>query len=663
MKMSFVKRIFKLESWQPHPEWDFCNARLVQWKDQGCRIRDRAPKNPRSQDKTHHCRIPASFFLENLLGITAGYVFPILQVRRKEFKSSPSWDLAAGAEPPAASMDQLEKTMGVSNSTPETNDSKSCSSYSGRWVTTIIIRLIPMEARAIAQMRIQCHQLVVTPVLYSLPCSKDLGDAPLLLVTPSCSALDWMIPDTIIIPGISIDQIKKQLLGSVSALCLIWSSLYSCKALANFHWTVRELLFIINVCVVGKMLQWMGGSRRKVATSRKSTERRQRQYFEQRKLQKQTAGLGNYADEINPYGQQVQLHNKPRSLDILSLLNLKTVTEESKSGCTTENVPFQVDVESPKKIFSSVPDCLPSPRNHSSEGNGDKLDYWRTATENQFSILDVLGDVGPNNNAEESPVREAHVAFSVKGLGKVGMETPVCSPRPSGRLFYNGCSSPPMDVKRFRSSKDFKYSMDDEELELNDMIHDINMPFGGKSSKVPLKSRNTMHHSGNLENKKFTFQGCMQPDAHGNQFNYFPGEEEYLYNNMGNIVDERKYGVRWGNRSETESDFNCLFGNKKQTHQTISAFEDSLHGIRDADRAVCNFNILGSPSLHFEDPASDKEIFFVTKEKSRYPSLDGSWEFSTGTDQPAWPFMTEDVVDSMSLLSEESCSSSAGSFY
>ncbi|XP_043725859.1 uncharacterized protein LOC122672453 [Telopea speciosissima] len=383
------------------------------------------------------------------------------------------------------------------------------------------------------------------------------------------------------------------------------------------------------------MLQWMGGSRRKVATSRKSTEKRQRQYFEQRKRQKQTAELGNCADEMIPCGQQVQLLDKPRSLDILNLLNLKTVTEESNSGCTTakenpvindspvylkcgmrsipnevssresvdlkeaKNVPsnHQVDTESPKKVFSNVPDSLPSPHNYSSDGNGDKLDYWRTATVNQLSILDVLDDDGPNSNAEESPLREAHVAFSVEGLGKVGMETPVCSPRPGGILF-DGCSSPPK-AKKFHSSKNFKYIMDDEELELNAMMHDINMPFGGNSPKIASKSGNPMHYSGNPKNTKFTFQGCMQPDAYDNQIDYFPGEEKYLYNDIG------------------------------------------------------------SPFLHSEDPTSDKDYFSVTKDKPRYTSLDGSWDFGTRTDQPTWSFATEDAADSRSLLSEESCSSSA----
>ncbi|XP_042515168.1 uncharacterized protein LOC122089476 [Macadamia integrifolia] len=446
------------------------------------------------------------------------------------------------------------------------------------------------------------------------------------------------------------------------------------------------------------MLQWMGGSRRKVTTSRKSTEKRQRQYFEQRKRQKQTAELGNFSDEMIPCGQQVQLHDKPQSLDILSLLNLKRVTEESNSGCTTakENpvindspvylkcgmpsIPKKVsrrqsvdlkeakNVPSNRQLDTESPKNFPSPSNYSSDGNGDKLDYWRTATENQLSILDVLGDDGPNSNAEESPIREAHVAFSVEGLGIVGMETPVCSPRPSGRILFDGCSSPPRAVKRFHSSKDFTYIMDDEGLELNAMIHDINMPFGGNSSKIPSKPRNTVHQSGNPKNKKFTFQGCMQPDPDDNQIDYFPGEEKYLCNDMakygfltGNNVDERKYGVHWGSRSDqTDCDLDNLLGNRKQIHQSSPADEDFyVHCMRDAERAVSHVNILGPPSLHSEDPASDKEYFCVSKDKPRYTSLDANWDFGTCTDQPAWSFMTEDAVDSMSLLSEESCSSSA----
>ena len=58
---------------------------------------------------------------------------------------------------------------------------------------------------------------------------------------------------------------------------------------------------------------------------------RQKQYFEQRKQQQQqqTAGSESYADGMNACGEH---HKEQRSLDILSLLNLSTVSQECYSA-------------------------------------------------------------------------------------------------------------------------------------------------------------------------------------------------------------------------------------------------------------------------------------------------------------------------------------------
>ncbi|XP_047158032.1 uncharacterized protein LOC124828710 isoform X1 [Vigna umbellata] len=81
------------------------------------------------------------------------------------------------------------------------------------------------------------------------------------------------------------------------------------------------------------MLQWMGGSRRKVATSRKSTQKRQKQYFEQRKRKQQNLhmmGSDNCYDSPGISGQSLKEH---RSLDILNLLNLSTKAQQCSPFC------------------------------------------------------------------------------------------------------------------------------------------------------------------------------------------------------------------------------------------------------------------------------------------------------------------------------------------
>ncbi|KAA3471779.1 hypothetical protein EPI10_017360 [Gossypium australe] len=106
------------------------------------------------------------------------------------------------------------------------------------------------------------------------------------------------------------------------------------------------------------MLQWMGGSRRKVMITHSFTQR-QRQYFEQRKQQEKTTGYEGHADETSIAGR----HQKEcRSLDILSLLNLSTFSAvgkcyPSKSHCKSgpSTIKYQMPEDPAKIITSSVP--------------------------------------------------------------------------------------------------------------------------------------------------------------------------------------------------------------------------------------------------------------------------------------------------------------------
>ncbi|XP_026424169.1 uncharacterized protein LOC113320475 isoform X3 [Papaver somniferum] len=117
--------------------------------------------------------------------------------------------------------------------------------------------------------------------------------------------------------------------------------------------------------------------------SRKSTHKRQRQYFEQKKRQQHS----NRDDDAEGTHGSAEYHRTPKSLDILSLLTLGGEAKGGNSGCN-----------------------------------------------NEFSLLDLLGEDGSNGKAEGSPVRECHVAFSVEGLGKTRMEIPVHSPQQQCRF-------------------------------------------------------------------------------------------------------------------------------------------------------------------------------------------------------------------------------------
>lgn len=78
------------------------------------------------------------------------------------------------------------------------------------------------------------------------------------------------------------------------------------------------------------MLQWMGGSRRKVTASRMSTQKRQKQYFEQRKRQQQNVHMMG-SDNHGESSGGGQVHKEHQSLDIINLLNLSQYAKEGNS--------------------------------------------------------------------------------------------------------------------------------------------------------------------------------------------------------------------------------------------------------------------------------------------------------------------------------------------
>ncbi|KAJ8647786.1 hypothetical protein MRB53_000809 [Persea americana] len=207
----------------------------------------------------------------------------------------------------------------------------------------------------------------------------------------------------------------------------------------------------------GKMLQWMGGSRRKVTTSRKSIQNRQKQYFDQRKRQQQTTELENCANERTKYAHE------QRSLDILSLTNLATVAQDHGSVHTInarEN-PGTSDRQENFHVLRCSPD-IPVNRNtpgDSSDLNEEtvkstcykaetilpkrvsvtidhvnapstpkytkasKPDAWDASSKNQLSVLDLLGDDGFSGCSEQRSAHEAHVAFSVEGIQLVNLDS------------------------------------------------------------------------------------------------------------------------------------------------------------------------------------------------------------------------------------------------
>ncbi|XP_041993644.1 uncharacterized protein LOC121744231 isoform X2 [Salvia splendens] len=230
---------------------------------------------------------------------------------------------------------------------------------------------------------------------------------------------------------------------------------------------------------------------------------RQKQYFEQKRRQQQRAGLESYIDGKPACTQHCDYS---RSLDILSLQNLSTVAQEHNTSTTTandnlENADFSLndqDALSSQAIFTndgvSVDQAEKNkwaPSNgteaeypkkdsvHLQNGNGNlagnfsDLDSFKLPMSHQIRVIDLLGDDSTSNAEENSLRQEGHVAFSIEGLGQVDTETPVHSPKITGRSFLD-CYSPPKKAVRVPiKSKHLEYGFHDLGSRLDVLTQDI----------------------------------------------------------------------------------------------------------------------------------------------------------------------------------------------
>lgn len=344
--------------------------------------------------------------------------------------------------------------------------------------------------------------------------------------------------------------------------CFQFSYAFNCsEAVVAFSKAAEEIVYL-------KMLQWMGGSRRKVTTSRKSTQKRQKQYFEQKKrqLEQQTARQEKYSDTTNTCTQP-QINSQ--SLDILSLLDLSTISQEHRfnfprakesmegnvlilnyqttpspqtmesTKVTTAHVEFKhTGASSDYQLKTIHPErvLMTSSGSHNKDLNGsDKVDRLKMINDQQLSVLDLLGDDGPNRNLEGSLGHESHVAFSVEGLGKVGAETPVHSPQQPSRYFPYGCSSPSKVTRRALSFKKFNSRLDDLAPEVDSFREYNDIPF--YESELPFYSRGSVDYFSYPKQKKSVGKGFLQFNDNGPNLKTFLANEDIFFNSE----DENEY--------------------------------------------------------------------------------------------------------------------------
>ncbi|PON36400.1 hypothetical protein TorRG33x02_349400 [Trema orientale] len=446
----------------------------------------------------------------------------------------------------------------------------------------------------------------------------------------------------------------------------------------------------------------------------------QKQYFEQRKRQQQyqsqTEIVENYADGMDISGQQY--HKEHRSLDVLSLLNLSASAQEQKSAfprgrrdldvnaSTREHevrnsspvilsetvVPanfveiketriphgFQVETACPKKISPSAPDS----HNSALSVINSKSDQQKTTNEQQLSVLDLLGDDGLNGNMEGTPVHEAHVAFSVEGLGKVGMETPVHSPQQPNRNFSCGISSPLKAAGWQKLSKNFNSLLDDLEFEGvgafgDPMIEDIDVPLGTDYLDF---SSGIMDSLCSPKDNSFTVHDHWQQDSYSSKRNSsfrHPNEDKWngrpTFPYRG-FFEEREHDMSrktWQSGIDDNSADNLIYGNSNYDMSDF-AFEGRHQPIRTRDRAPDKFDFLESTISYSRHQTSQYDHDFLISNQERFqvdvtvdrpPTVERNFDFKPVTSQPdRFCFATEDAQDNSSLQSEESCSSSAVRF-
>ncbi|PPR82549.1 hypothetical protein GOBAR_AA38168 [Gossypium barbadense] len=454
-----------------------------------------------------------------------------------------------------------------------------------------------------------------------------------------------------------------------------------------------------------------------------STAIGQRQYFEQRKQQEKTTGYEGHADETSIAGR----HQKEcRSLDILSLLNLSTfsaVGSHCKSGPST--IKYQMPEDPAKIITSSVPPSysvkikeagappacyqgeLQCPKisfsdhdNHDLNASNDSLDLWNASAENQLSVFDMLINDESEVGSERSLVHEAHVAFSVKGLGKIRPKTPLHSPKQEGRISSDDCSLPWNFSRQLNSLRGSNFVLNDIELEVDAMMQDMDVPLGGSHSQFSVDITDS---HGNWKPNLSTFSDDMQLDSHYRNSKCFFSDTDISYNiGREDIWDvsyqddgfphEREDDISWkywphkidGNSGDFldyengEMPDNAFEGHQmlrkrgvKATNlNSLGAISHSIYGIilgmivgsiyLQEGGVKCESVVAVFLSYPFPKHLSSKVGHdLTTLIWERYNPIQTDYDIRDFPAQPGWPFIeTEDSKDSMSLLRGETIDSS-----
>lgn len=349
----------------------------------------------------------------------------------------------------------------------------------------------------------------------------------------------------------------------------------------------------------------------------------------------------------------------------------KVTTAHVEFKHTGASSDYQLKTIHPERVL------MTSSGSHNKDLNGsDKVDRLKMINDQQLSVLDLLGDDGPNRNLEGSLGHESHVAFSVEGLGKVGAETPVHSPQQPSRYFPYGCSSPSKVTRRALSFKKFNSRLDDLAPEVDSFREYNDIPF--YESELPFYSRGSVDYFSYPKQKKSVGKGFLQFNDNGPNLKTFLANEDIFFNSEDeneymwtessslpddDFLDESKCCMSWKNwpcQMDSNSAEHSNFENHVKKDITFEGL--NVQNSRVCTKATSRFNVLESSAPYSYHQISENHHDFTTPDGIcvRYPMFARTSGVKPVISQPAWScFAAKDAKESLSLLSEESCSSSA----
>ncbi|KAL9251919.1 hypothetical protein AKJ16_DCAP10052 [Drosera capensis] len=412
--------------------------------------------------------------------------------------------------------------------------------------------------------------------------------------------------------------------------------------------------------------------------SGKSTQKRQKQYFEQRKWRRQqeVASVGN--DKFDGSNNMKQHQRNNQSLDVLSLLNVpKSIYSTGDHASSTDyhvwksTTPVYVDgiasmnpVTTPGKRGPDVESGTPSGHNqanalskrflHSSSNSSNhpyeaRIDGkdCNIAPSGWVSVFDLISDDVAPEVSKRYPAHEAHAGFSIEGLGRVGADTPVHSPQqlcwdsPAGR-------SSSTEAARQKSSKKFDHASDDIEIEMEPFSRGDCLPFSCNFMDSGRKTGCLLNKSGGRKREMsgvMDQMGCRsyKKSAYGgtDAFNDVQGKYSDFWDGSSSLLHDRfldEDDTAWKHAGLND-------GTRMKIKNLPELMLEASHlPKRYPRKATVTFDSL-DPSAQYEKHESRQDFGFGTLDDSSvYP-----WSC----------LMAKNERDSLNSFRGESCSSNA----